>query len=392
MLTNTETAIEVGDQTSEHVVDFDLPTRPRTRRGEVGDLSTARLEVELVDLAARLAAGTYELLVLVGEYDDRGTWALHGALSCARWLADLSDIEVSTARTQVRIAAALREFAELDAAMRNGDLSYAKARVLVPWLTKANATELIGIAETTPAGRLGMAIAAWAHRNDDQDLIEQYQRDIRTCTWRTEGDGTVMFTARLTPAAAGAVCAVIDAQVTRSTPAVAVEAPNAPIDPQGDEPDGPAGGSPGYPSLAQQRADALVTVITKGSAGKVDAEVLVHVREGGNFLADGTPLSDHTVTKVLPEAFVALLVHDADDEPSDASPRRRFPTPRQRKVIEARQDQCQQPGCGARNFLDYDHIHPYTKGGPTILDNLQRLCGTHNRAKAATMVPREQSK
>ncbi|HET8931413.1 MAG TPA: DUF222 domain-containing protein, partial [Acidimicrobiales bacterium] len=98
-----------------------------TRRDAVGELPTEQLEAELVELAARLAAGTYELLVLVGEFDSRGTWALHGALSCAAWLAGLCDIEVCTARTQVRVAKALREFPELDDAMRNGDLSYAKA-------------------------------------------------------------------------------------------------------------------------------------------------------------------------------------------------------------------------------------------------------------------------
>ncbi|HET8931532.1 MAG TPA: DUF222 domain-containing protein [Acidimicrobiales bacterium] len=379
MSTSINFAAGVTIQQTNGASAFEPRTRPRARRDAVGDLPTERLEAELVDLADRLAAGTYELLVLVGEYDERGTWALRGALSCAAWLAELCDIEVCTARTQVRVAKALREFPELDAAMRNGDLSYAKARVLVPWLTHANATELIGIAETTPAGRLGMAIAAWAHRSDDQDLIEQHQRDTRSCTWRTEGDGMVTITARLTPAAAGAVCAVIDAQVTRTTPAVTVKASDTHDDASADA-------SSSYPSLAQQRADALVTVVTQTGAGNVDSEVIVHVRQDGNTLVDGTPLSDHTVAKMLPDAFVTLLIHDADNEPIDATPRRRFPTPRQRKVIDARQDQCQQPGCHARNFLDYDHIHPYTRGGPTILENLQRLCGPHNRAKADGVV------
>ena len=76
------------------------------------------------------------------------------------------------------------------------------------------------------------------------------------------------------------------------------------------------------PSLSQQRADALVTVVTHPGAGTVDAEVVVHVAHDGNFLADG-----------------------------------------------------------ARTFLEYDHKQPYPLGGPTILSNLQRLCGPHNRAK-----------
>ncbi len=57
-------------------------------RWTVGDLPAERLEAEIVTLAERLSVGTYELLVLVGELDARGTWAAWGALSCAGWLAD----------------------------------------------------------------------------------------------------------------------------------------------------------------------------------------------------------------------------------------------------------------------------------------------------------------
>ncbi len=82
-----------------------METRERTStRGDgsirwtVGDLPAERLEAEIVTLAERLSVGTYELLVLVGELDARGTWAAWGALSCAGWLADACDLEVSTAR------------------------------------------------------------------------------------------------------------------------------------------------------------------------------------------------------------------------------------------------------------------------------------------------------
>lgn len=50
-------------------------------------------------------------------------------------------------------------------------------------------------------------------------------------------------------------------------------------------------------------------------------------------------------------------------------------------MLDERQEQCQHPGCTARVFLQYDHIEPYAVGGPTVIDNLQRLCGPHNRAR-----------
>lgn len=334
------------------------PGSPRPRaRADLEALPGERLEAVVIDLVARMAAGTYELLVLVGELDHRGTWATWGALSCAAWLAGRCDVEVSTARTQVRVARAMIDHPELDAAMARGDLSYAKARVLVPHLTTDNATALVDLAEHNPAGRLGAAIAAWSQRNEDPDAITARQHAARSVTWRTEPDGTVLITARLTPDAAATTCAAIDAHVTQTT--------------------APAGAS-----LAHQRADARTALVTGGGA-TIHAEVLVHVTEDGNHLPDGTPLSDHAVTTLLPDAFVSLLLHDTARQPIDASPRRRTPTRRQCRVIDARHDHCQHPGCTATTFLQYDHIQPYATRGPTTIDNLQRLCGPHNRGRGS---------
>ncbi|MBK5222269.1 MAG: DUF222 domain-containing protein, partial [Acidimicrobiia bacterium] len=136
-------------------------------------MPTETLEAEIVSLARRLSAGTYELLVLVGELDTRGTWAAWGAISCAAWLADVCDIEIATARTQVRVARAMRDHPGLHAAMASGDVSYAKARVLVAHLTDTNQAALVDLAASTPAGRLGAAIAAWSRRNEDPDDIDR---------------------------------------------------------------------------------------------------------------------------------------------------------------------------------------------------------------------------
>lgn len=324
----------------------------RIRRGATTSRDLTR---EIADLARRLSAGTFELLVLVGEADVTGVWAADGAVSCVAWLAELCEIEASTARSQVRVARAMRQYPQLHLAMAEGDLSYAKARVLVAYLDDENAAELIDLAMTTPVRHLGRTIAAWSNRNEDQETIDDRHHESRYVSWRTDPDGMVTITARLEPAVAGAVCAVIDQQVMGS--------------------DAPAGAS-----LGQQRADALLVVATSGG-GQVDTEVVVHVRPDGNALSDGTPLTDNVVTALLPEAFVSLLIHDTDRFPIDASPRRRMPTRRQKRVLDERSAECEASGCSSMQFLQYDHRTPYARGGPTTLDNLQRLCGPHNRAK-----------
>jgi hypothetical protein len=39
--------------------------------------------------------------------------------------------------------------------------------------------------------------------------------------------------------------------------------------------------------------------------------------------------------------------------------------------------------CGSWDELQMDHIHPWSQGGRTTLDNLQTLCGPCNRTKGA---------
>jgi hypothetical protein len=366
-----------------------------------------------------LSAGTYDLLVLIGEFDESGSWARSGALSCAAWLADVCGIEISTARNQVRVARAMRALPRLDAAMADGDVSYAKARVLVPHLTEGNAADLISIARNTPAGRLGAAIAAWLQRNDNPEAIRARQVQMRSCSWRTDADGMVTLTARMLPEAAAVVCAVIDAHVRTARAATPsggqpVDAPEGALarDGSSQAPDdsaetgklgAPSGARhPGArpvrkPSLAQQRHDALEHALKHGAGrapedeggggdgagvgASVSTEIVIHVTAEGNCLTDGTPLSEHAVARLLPDAFISLLMHDTDRRPIDASPRRRSPTRRQRRVLDARQDECAHPGCSCRAFLQYDHKTRYTDGGTTTLDNLQRLCGPHNRAR-----------
>ncbi len=49
-----------------------------TVQEEVRELPAERLEADIVGLARHLSAGTYELLVLVGELDACGRWAASG--------------------------------------------------------------------------------------------------------------------------------------------------------------------------------------------------------------------------------------------------------------------------------------------------------------------------
>jgi hypothetical protein len=77
----------------------------------------AQLGEAIAELAARLHAATYELLVMLREFDQRAGWNT-GFLSCAHWLHWRTGIDLGAAREKVRVARALADLPHVGAAMR----------------------------------------------------------------------------------------------------------------------------------------------------------------------------------------------------------------------------------------------------------------------------------
>jgi hypothetical protein len=62
------------------------------------------LDRAIVNLSTRINAETYELLVLVREFDERAGWLKWGFTDCASWLHWRCDLSVGAARKKVRVA------------------------------------------------------------------------------------------------------------------------------------------------------------------------------------------------------------------------------------------------------------------------------------------------
>jgi len=359
--------------------------RPRARPPE----ATKDVRDAVVELGQRWTASQRALLPLVVELDRSGAWALDGARTCSHWVATALDIEVCTAREWIRVGLALERFSVVAAAFSEGRLSYSKVRTLTRVVKEETEADLCELAERTPAGRLATAIAAWlAPREDPADTEDRHQQ-ARSLTFRAEPDGMVIGSFRLPPVPAAHLIAAVDAWVMRQ-PA-----------PRGDRPRrlGPAEPTPGgdnasadassprnaaahqaqrWPSVAQQRADALSALVTGGGVN-VETEVVIHVRGAGCTLDDGTPVAGSLVERVAPQSFLRVLIHDAERRPINASGRHRHPTARQRRVVLERHRGC--VDCGETELLEYDHEPPFEVTRRTVVDELETRCRTCHRAR-----------
>src|SRR5688572_17038532 len=92
--------------------------------------SIDELDAAICRLASRIHAETYQMLVLVREFDDRLGWAKWSFPSCAEWLSWRCGFSLSAAREKVRTAQALRDLPGISLAFREGRLSYTKVRAL----------------------------------------------------------------------------------------------------------------------------------------------------------------------------------------------------------------------------------------------------------------------
>jgi hypothetical protein len=317
---------------------------------------TTSLRDAVVEAGARWASGQYQLVRLVADLDASGEWAADGAPTCAHWVADALDIEVCTAREWLRVGAALKSLRVIDAAFASGDVSYSKVRALTRVAMPDTESELCELATRIPDGHLACALSAWQARRETPAETEKRQHEARSVAWRVDVDGTVVGAFRLPPHSAATLTNAVDTRVRRRRASADAS---------------------GWPSIAQQRADALVALVEDGG-GPVVNEIVLHVRGDGCTLDDGTPIAGSIVERIAPDAFLRALIHDAERHPINASGRHRHPTLRQKRVVRERDRVC--VDCGATDFLEFDHDPPFEVSKRTIVDELRPRCvNCHHR-------------
>ena len=228
-----------------------------------------RLGDAIAELAARLHAATYALLVLLRRFDDANGWNT-GFLSCAHWLSWRTGIDPGAAREKVRVARALATLPLIGAAMARGELSYSKVRALTRIATPAQEPLLLDIARAGTASHVERIVRAWRRvdRFAAARLTEIRHQHRQLTTWVDE-DGMLVIRVRLTPEAGAVVQRALDAAADQLYRDGATTAQGGPSDEV----------TPG-----QRRADALRLVAEQSLGGDQNQDttsdryqVIVHV-------------------------------------------------------------------------------------------------------------------
>jgi hypothetical protein len=237
------------------------------------------------------------------------------------------------------------------------------------------------MARYATSAQLEEIVRAYRSVTGREELRDTNDRhDDRFARWHWDDDGSLVFSARLSPEDGAVVLAALEAGREVAAPPSAAS--------------GPAGrGDSAESLLAEARsADALVGMAKLALAAPagstppppelviVDRAVLAGTADEGRCHLEGGPaIAPETARRLACDATVVALVEAADGTPLDVGRKTRTPPAALRRALRRRDGGCRFPGCGHRRFLHAHHIRHWTNGGETRLTNLILLCSRHHR-------------
>jgi hypothetical protein len=323
------------------------------------------LDRRILDLCTGINAATYELLVMIREFDERTGWLQWGLQSCAEWLAWRCDLSMTTAREKVRVAHALKDLPAMSKAFSFGELSYAKVRELTRVANRDNEEPLVEFALRHTAitvaercrelrcGRadsLDIASRAWANRG--LRIRRDHHRNM------------VVMTVEL-PLDTGEL---VEKALDKARDDEALEVPDL-----------------ADTSWSTRQADAFINLVTGYLSGEADSNndthlVTIHVDQSalaGNGGRAAVPLE--SVKRLCCDGHAVAVTETEDGEPLSIGRKSRLIPKAIERAVRARdKDTCTFPGCRNHRFLQCHHVEHWSNGGETTLDNLLLLCTRHH--------------
>lgn len=351
--------------------------RVQANRWQIEELDKA-----IVSMSHKIDAATYDLLVMLREFDERGGWVKWGSTSCAHWLAWRCDLSDSAAREKMRVAHVLKTLPETSSFFSRGVLSYSKARAITRVATKDNESELLALAGSMTAAQLDQRCRQRKNASVESLKTANQAMDTRYLrSWRNEDRAVLCVSAKMTREDGLLLEKALDK--------AQMQLPES-------EPDDA--------NWHAQQLDALILMAkaylsgTSGDAAeKVKStadqyQVVLHVDEkalSGECAGSGdqancgdcgeSQLPVETIRRLCCDGSVVPLIEDADGNVLNVERKQRIVPTAIRRALHARDGGCAFPGCSHTRFLDAHHIKHWAHNGETSLENTLLLCSAHHR-------------
>lgn len=303
-----------------------------------------------------------EMLAVTAEVQRREAYLADGARTPAAWLRAHLGLSPSTSDSWAGVAERLDDLPKLADMFASGEISFDKLRAAVK-LAEPETDERV--AEEAKYLSITMLERSARQRTRVSVQEEEQVREKRHLSWAWRDGGTRLALWGSLAAEQGAsVIAAIDRIAERTD----------------------ADGEGNLLSLSQKRADALVEVaearISEDHA-PARATVLINVDAGARVIhgetEDGGVFSSEVMERLMCDARLQVVLRDHNGKPLGVGRASRCVPEWLRKQLRVRDPECGFPGCHSKKFLHAHHIEWWTRGGPTDLDNLVRLCPAHHR-------------
>jgi len=325
------------------------------------------LDRNILTLCNHINAATYELLVLIREFDERAGWLKWGLKNCAEWLAWRCDFSMTTALEKVRVAHALKALPGICAAFASGELSYSKVRALTRVASRANEDDLLVFALRSTAAHV--AERCRELRCGSEDSIDSAARAYARRSLRVRRDPsrhTVTITVELPLDTAELVERALD----KARDDEAMVMPDV-----------------ADTSWSTRQADAFVNLVGEYLAGdssnpRGNDNYLVTVHVDQTALAGGEGRSSmpiESVKRLCCDSHAVVITEDDKGEPLSIGRKSRIVPRAMQRALKARDHNCCNfPGCANRRYLHCHHVKHWSNSGETKLDNLMLLCTRHH--------------
>lgn len=351
----------------------------------------------ITELAAHLDAGTFQLLELIGEFDEQEGWAGEGINSCAHWLNWKCGMSLGSARERVRVARALPALPAISTAFREGRVSYSKVRAMTRAATAENEDALLQVALHGTASHVETQVRLYRKLKRIEALEDENLRHgHRELSWHIDDDDYWVFKGRFTPEQGALLQKALEAaadQLFEEQQHVPQDVEqeideNIPLDKSSPEP------------ISQKRADQLARVV-EGFLTGVGSNRPVNDLSGGDkymvnihtdietLKQDGTgaeaEIEDHshvpaeTSRRLACDCSIVHWQENAHGDPLNIGRKTRSIPPAIRRALKRRDQGCRFPGCTCKRFVDAHHVQHWADGGETCMGNLVLLCRTHHR-------------